>query len=229
MGQFCTIPFFENNFKLNDSHLLYRHYMFINTQFHVHNSKYCIQGQTHLSHRITELHILNVIFSETITGEHLACWFLGNLIRENPHPQDCHVTNWKLIKHRGLRPAHHNVSRVHCSKYREVVTSRCHGSKISGSQQTVVLQIWHEWLALRNKTVTHTFFPKVLTMLNVIIDEIQKFCQHNNVTSRFSWANRKLTFFAFLGSRFVKIFGKILLMRVETLCNTNWQHQVIKN
>ena len=38
---------------------------------------------------------------------------------------------------------------------REVVTSRCHGSKISGSQQTVVLQIWqkekrknwHAWLS----------------------------------------------------------------------------------
>ena len=26
-------------------------------------------------------------------------------------------------------------------QYREVVTSRCHGGKISGSQQTVVLQI----------------------------------------------------------------------------------------
>ena len=27
---------------------------------------------------------------------------------------------------------------------REVVTSRCHGSKISGSQETEVLQIWHK-------------------------------------------------------------------------------------
>ena len=88
-------------------------------------------------------------------------------------------------------------------------------------------------IALRNKTVTHTFSSMVLTMLNVISlsgkIEIQKFCQHGKVTSRFSWTNRKLTFFAFLGSRFVQIFGKILLMRVETLCNTNWQHQVIKN
>ena len=68
-----------------------------------------------------------------------------------------------------------------------------------------------------------------MSSLSRKIVEIQKFCQHGKVTSRFSWTNRKLTFFAFLGSRFVQIFGKILLMRVETLCNTNWQHQVIKN
>ena len=53
----------------------------------------------------------------------------------------------------------------------EFVISRCHGSKISGSLQTVVLQIWQEkrkkltcmtflcMIALRNKTVAHTFLP----------------------------------------------------------------------
>ena len=55
-----------------------------------------------------------------------------------------------------------------------VVTSRCHGSKISGSQQTVLLQIWQKTqkslkkmtfmtfscsIALRNKTVANTFRP----------------------------------------------------------------------
>ena len=48
--------------------------------------------------------------------------------------------------------------------------SRCSGSKISGSQQTVALQIWQEkktkkltcinfMITLRNKTITHTFLP----------------------------------------------------------------------
>ena len=51
------------------------------------------------------------------------------------------------------------------------MTSRYHGSKISGSQRTVVLQIWQKnkptekmtcitflcRIALRNKTVVHTF------------------------------------------------------------------------
>ena len=31
-----------------------------------------------------------------------------------------------------------------CVNNTEVVTSRCHGHKISGSQQTVVLQIWQK-------------------------------------------------------------------------------------
>ena len=45
----------------------------------------------------------------------------------------------------------------------EVVASRCHGSKISGSQQTVALQIWQgekkneQNCSLRNKTAAHTF------------------------------------------------------------------------
>ena len=49
--------------------------------------------------------------------------------------------------------------------------SRCHGSKFSGSQQTVVVQIWQKrmkkltsttflfMIAVRNKTVAHTFLP----------------------------------------------------------------------
>ena len=52
---------------------------------------------------------------------------------------------------------------------KRLVTSCCHGSKISGSQQTEVLHIWQKkkrkndiyvypvHYALRNKTVTHTF------------------------------------------------------------------------
>ena len=49
--------------------------------------------------------------------------------------------------------------------------SHCLGSKISGSQQTVLLQIWQNketkgmtflcMIALRNKTVAHTFCPSI--------------------------------------------------------------------
>ena len=66
-----------------------------------------------------------------------------------------------------------NWSRLHKILYkwwREVVTSCYHGSKISGYQQTVVLQIWQRKqknvcltflsvIALRNKTVVHVFLP----------------------------------------------------------------------
>ena len=85
------------------------------------------------------------------------------------------------------------------------VTSRCHGSKISWSQQTVVLQIrWMKTkkltcmtflctLALRNKTVASPYFvlPFIVrlikwpSLLRRIV-EIQKFCYHGNVTSHFS-------------------------------------------
>ena len=52
----------------------------------------------------------------------------------------------------------------------EVISSRCQGIKMSGSQQIVVLQIWQEnekcWhnyvqcmITLRNKTVAHTILP----------------------------------------------------------------------
>ena len=59
-------------------------------------------------------------------------------------------------------------------KDRKVVTSLCHGNKISGSQQTEVLQIWQKkrkrkkmtcmqsflcMMALGNKTVAHTWLP----------------------------------------------------------------------
>ena len=58
-------------------------------------------------------------------------------------------------------------------KDREVVTSRCHGGKISGSQQTDFLQIWQKkenekmtrmqsfpgMIALGNKTIAYTWLP----------------------------------------------------------------------
>ena len=42
---------------------------------------------------------------------------------------------------------HYRVTKwfgLKCINNREVVTSRCYGHKISGSQQTVVLQIWQK-------------------------------------------------------------------------------------
>ena len=51
--------------------------------------------------------------------------------------------------------------------------SRCHGSKMSGSQQTVVLQIWQKnvkkmicmtflrMITPRNKTTAHSFVPSL--------------------------------------------------------------------
>ena len=85
------------------------------------------------------------------------------------------------------------------------VMSRCHGSKIFGSQQTVVLQIWQKktekltcmtfpcTLALRNKTVASPYFVlpstgrliKWPSLLRKTV-EILKFCYHGNVTSHFS-------------------------------------------
>ena len=70
----------------------------------------------------------------------------------------------------------------------EVVTSRCHGSKISGTEQTVVLQIWQEKnikivltvlcnIALRDKLVTHTFLPS-------FDNEIGRLCQERLLRSR---------------------------------------------
>ena len=138
------------------------------------NSKYCIQGQTHLSHRITEPHILN---------ELLACWFLDNLIRDSPHPQDCHVINWKLIKHRGLRPAHHNVapqcvtcSLLYIQRSRYVTLPWKQTFRISTNRgpANMTRMTFLCIIALRNKTVTHTFSSMVLTMLNVI--SVKKDC-----------------------------------------------------
>ena len=93
---------------------------------------------------------------------------------------------------------------------REVVTSRCDGSKISGSQQTEVLQIWHK-NDIYQKHVTpigvicfciykvfpvHVctqetkqqpirFFHRLKMQMAVSI-KIQKFCYHGNLTSHFS-------------------------------------------
>ena len=75
---------------------------------------------------------------------------------------------------------------------REVVTSRCHGSKISGFQQTVVLQI------LEGKKILDMYdFPAwlhsgtirqlKLPSLSRKVVEIQKFCFHGNVTLPFSF------------------------------------------
>ena len=75
----------------------------------------------------------------------------------------------------------------------EVVTSRCHGSKISGSQLTVVLQIWQRkkrtkltcmtflcTIRLGNKTVIRTSLQSFHARKIV---EIQEFCSLGNVTS----------------------------------------------
>ena len=84
-----------------------------------------------------------------------------------------------------------------------MVTSRCHGSKISGSQQTLVLQIWQKnekqktcmtfpgMVALRIKIVAHTFFPLYDNANGRLYEErlwrsVQKFCYHVNVMSHFS-------------------------------------------
>ena len=56
------------------------------------------------------------------------------------------------------------------STVREVIVSRCHGGKMSRSQQALVLKIWQEknekmtflcMTALRNKTVAYTSFSIV--------------------------------------------------------------------
>ena len=44
-------------------------------------------------------------------------------------------------------------------KDREVVTSRCHGNKIPGSQQTEVLQIWQKKKKKRTKNDMYAVFP----------------------------------------------------------------------
>ena len=83
----------------------------------------------------------------------------------------------------------------------EVVTSRCHGSTISGSPQTVVFQIRRK----DEKTDMHDFplhdctqaqngshyFSSIVrqckwSSLSRKIVEIQKFSSHGNVTSHFS-------------------------------------------
>ena len=78
----------------------------------------------------------------------------------------------------------------------EVNTSCCHGSKICGSQQTMVLQIWQikkNWhimtflcvITLRNKTVLDYFsffvWQRKWPSPSRNIVEIQRFCYHDNV------------------------------------------------
>lgn len=87
--------------------------------------------------------------------------------------------------------------------HRIVVTSRCHGCKIFGSQQTVFLQIWqkntgekidmcdflaHDWI--QEQTVAHTFHPSFVSAngrlghtLHIKTVEIQKLCYQGNVKS----------------------------------------------
>ena len=76
---------------------------------------------------------------------------------------------------------------------RRFVTSRCHDSKISGSQQTVVLHKRREKKtkndiydypvhdALRNKTITHTFLPS-FDNANCCLCEERLFRSRNFVT-----------------------------------------------
>ena len=78
----------------------------------------------------------------------------------------------------------------------EVVTSRCHGSKMSGSQLTVVLQIWqrkkrqnwHVWLScawLDSETKRQPVLLFNRFMSRKIV-EIQEFCSLGNVAPHFS-------------------------------------------
>ena len=80
------------------------------------------------------------------------------------------VVSTLLASDRGKRTRGRHVPFL---KDREVVTSRSHGGKISGSQQTDFLQIWQKkenekmtrmqsflcMIALRNKTVAHNWLP----------------------------------------------------------------------
>ena len=61
-------------------------------------------------------------------------------------------------------------------KDREVVTSRCHGNKIPGSQQTEVLQIWQKKKRKRTKNDMYAVFP-VHTWLSSLDNEYGRLCQ----------------------------------------------------
>ena len=78
---------------------------------------------------------------------------------------------------------------------REVVTSRCHGSKMSRSQQTEVLQIWHKndiytvfpvHDCTQRQNGSPHFFSIVWKCKLAISIKIQKFFYHGNLTSHFS-------------------------------------------
>ena len=76
-------------------------------------------------------------------------------------------------------------------------TSRCHSSKISGSQRAVVLHIWQKktkaiifmtllcMIALRNTTVAHCL-PSFDNEMSRKIVKSKKFCYHGNMASHFS-------------------------------------------
>ena len=78
----------------------------------------------------------------------------------------------------------------------QVVTSRYHGSKISGYQQTAVLQICQKKQTKAKTEMTwmtfpSPYFPSIVrqcrwSSLQRKIVEIQKFCFHGDVTSHFS-------------------------------------------
>ena len=70
----------------------------------------------------------------------------------------------------------------------------CHGSKIAGSQQTVVVLIWRVWFScawLKSGTKREPILSSVvrqchLPSLSRKMVELQKFCYHGNVTSNLS-------------------------------------------
>ena len=68
---------------------------------------------------------------------------------------------------------------------KEVVTSRCHYNKTKKTKQMTCIQSFLCMIALRSKTVAHTFFH-LSTMQMAVCVKIQKFCYHNNLTSHFS-------------------------------------------
>ena len=83
------------------------------------------------------------------------------------------------------------------------MTSRCHGNKISESQQTVVLKNGKKrrkkltcttflcMIAPRNKTVAHTFLPSFASSRKIV--EIQKVWFHGNVTSHFTSLSERIS------------------------------------
>ena len=101
-------------------------------------------------------------------------------------------------------PLHSQWSKSEPPQWRgEVVTSRCHGSKMSGSEQTVVhgtkkketkKLTWIPFLRmieLRNKTVAHTFLPSFdkangRPCQESLLRPRSWFCHHGNVMSQFT-------------------------------------------
>ena len=67
---------------------------------------------------------------------------------------------------------------VKALKKREVVTLRCHGSRISGSQQTVVLQIWRPCRSVCKH------LPSLMSQNRLIVDETTKMLNILKAVSR---------------------------------------------